>query len=283
MSKSKGMTKKAGEISGWLGVGVLSAGCLFLLVAGLGDWTRLGDYPSSPARKWERFLPASVQEIHTYAVLLAKSREGQQAAAEPIKTMDRLYQMVADRFTHQEASHTFFSNWIAYGLGFLNSGFSHVWNIDLMVRKGHSLLCDQSSYLLLRLARDHGFKVRHVGLNGHVVMEAWYDGDWHLYDPDLEVVPVDSQGRVLSVEKLSHEKGLLQAYYGRHEMVEIVGSLQDDNYISYPETARFTWQAELLSRVEPMLEVMKYLLPVLMIIAGIRLAHRLKSQIHQLH
>jgi len=71
-----------------------------------------------------------------------------------------------------------------------------------------------------------------VGLNGHVVMEAWYEGDWHLYDPDLEVLPVNSQGHVMSVEKLSHEKELLQSYYGPHGMMEIVGSLQDDNYVS---------------------------------------------------
>ena len=103
-------------------------------------------------------------------------------------------------------------------------------------------------------------------------MEAWYDNDWHLYDPDLEVVPVDLQGRVLSIEKLSHEKSLLHDLYGKHGMVDIVGSLQDDNYVSYPEAARFTWQAELLSRLEPALQVMKFLVPIMMMIAGIRLA-----------
>jgi hypothetical protein len=75
----------------------------------------------------------------------------------------------------------------------------------------------------------------------------------------------------MSVEKLSHEKELLQSYYGRHGMMEIVGSLQDDNYVSYPESARFTWQAELLSRLEPALQILKYLLPLMMVIVGIRL------------
>jgi hypothetical protein len=54
-------------------------------------------------------------------------------------------------------------------------------------------------------------------------------------------------------------------------MMEIVGSLQDDNYVSYPESARFTWQAELLSRLEPALQILKYLLPLMMVIVGIRL------------
>lgn len=256
----------------WLGVGLLVTGSLLLVVAVIGEWTPWGDYSSAPARRWERFAPASAQAIRSYPTLLAESRQGQHTEAGPMQTMNRLYQLVAERFTHQEASHTLFSNWFAFGLGFLNSGFSHIWSVDLMLRKGHSLLCDQSSYLLLRLAHDHGFRVRHVGLNGHVVMEAWYDNDWHLYDPDLEVVPVDLQGRVLSIEKLSHEKGLLHDLYGKHGMVDIVGSLQDDNYVSYPEAARFTWQAELLSRLEPALQVMKFLVPIMMMIAGIRLA-----------
>jgi hypothetical protein len=244
---------------------------MLLLVAVIGDCTRLGDYLSSPPRKWERFVPDSALEVKSYAQLLAQSRQGQPRNEGPRQAMNRLYRLVTDRFTHREASHTFFSNWLAYGLGYLNSGFSHIWSVDLMVRKGHSLLCDQSSYLLLRLAHDHGVRSRHVGLNGHVVMEAWYEDDWHLYDPDLEVLPVNSQGHVMSVEKLSHEKELLQSYYGRHGMMEIVGSLQDDNYVSYPESARFTWQAELLSRLEPALQILKYLLPLMMVIVGIRL------------
>ena len=274
MKVAKKFFSKRHPFSSVSGVWLLVAGVVLMLLAAIGDWTEFGPYPSSPPRQSERFDPGLIKVIDSYPSLLREARHLQVDNDSPEVTMNRLYGLVVDRFTHREASHTLFSNWLAFGLGFLHPGFSHIWSVDLMVRKGHSLLCDQSSYLLLRLAHDHGFRVRHVGLNGHVVMEAWYDGDWHLYDPDLEVVPVDSQGRVLSVEKLSHEKGLLQAYYGRHEMVEIVGSLQDDNYVSYPKGARFTWQAELLSRLEPVMQVMKYLFPVIMILFGIRLLLR---------
>ena len=260
---------------GWLGAGFLIVGFCLLVSAVAGDWTRLGDYLSAPARNWERYEPDSAGVIQSYADLLDETRQQPPAVeASPRETMDRLYWLVVKRFTHREASHTFFSNWIAFGLGIINPGFSHIWDVDLMVGKGHSLLCDQSSYLLLRLAHDHGIKVRHVGLDGHVVMEAWYAGDWHLYDPDLEVVPVDPAGQVLSVDRLAKEKNLLEHYYGRHGMVEIVGSRENDNYVSYPEAARFTWQAEVLARLEKVTQVMKYLVPVLLLLIGLRLSFR---------
>ena len=49
----------------------------------------------------------------------------------------------------------------------------------------------------MQLADKAGIRPRHVGLFGHVVMEAWYDGEWHMYDPDFEVIALDDSGSVL--------------------------------------------------------------------------------------
>lgn len=50
--------------------------------------------------------------------------------------------------------------------------------------------CDNVARLFVTLARAAGYPARVValthtdGANGHVVAEAYYDGKWHLFDPD---------------------------------------------------------------------------------------------------
>ena len=146
-----------------------------------------------------------------------------------------------------------------------------------MLRRGHSLLCGQSSYVLLTLAQEHGVRVRHVGLVGHVVMEAWYDDDWHLFDPDLEVVPRDSADGVLSVETLAQSPDLLEQYYGEYDgdnasMVEIIGSREKNTYMSYPPGAWFEWKSNVLFWFEKLAEILKFVLPVIMMGLGAWLA-----------
>ena len=66
--------------------------------------------------------------------------------------------------------------------------------------------------MLVTLARGYGIAARHLGLDGHVVMEAWYDGDWHMFDPTKDVVPV-ADGEVLSLEELAARPDLVRALY----------------------------------------------------------------------
>ncbi len=81
-----------------------------------------------------------------------------------------LYDLIVNRFTHYEAQHNLASNWILYAAGFVHPTFRHMWSPDRFVSQGYSLLCDQSSFLLLHLAMAHGIKARRVGLQGQVVM-----------------------------------------------------------------------------------------------------------------
>lgn len=187
--------------------------------------------------------------------------------------MVALYELVAERFTHMAARHTVFSNWILASMGKTHPAFAHIRNPATMVRRGHSLLCGQSSYVLLRLARENGIGARHVGLKGHVVMEAWYEDDWHLFDPDFEVVPRDKEGRVLSVESLAQSPDLLEEYYGGHEgdealMVEILGSRENNTYMSYPPGAWFEWKSNVLYWFERLAEWLKFVGPVVLITLG---------------
>ena len=67
----------------------------------------------------------------------------------PVIIMNKLYELVIRRFTHKNARHNLFSNFILYGMGKIHDAFAHIWDTEIMLSKGSALLCDQSSYLLL--------------------------------------------------------------------------------------------------------------------------------------
>ncbi len=262
----------------YLGLVMLWVGASLLAVASIGHWTRIGDYGSAPPREWEMFDPDLARAVTSFSMLLESTRGQVSAQSGGRGVMDVLYHAVAVGFTHQEARHAFLSNWILYGLGKLHPTFSHIWDPGLMVAKGHSLLCDQSSYLLLSLALANGIRARHVGLHGHVVMEAWYDSNWHLYDPDMEVVPANALGQVLSVEELALSKGLLKKYYGKHNLEGIVGSREDNTYVSLPVGSRFDWKGNVLAYFEKLMETAKFAVPMVMMVIGLLLAVRPMSR-----
>lgn len=256
------------------GVFLCVLGAALLLVAGVGQWTVLGKYESAGPRKWERFDPNLENTINSFSKLVEITKKKFPENASAREKMDVLYSTVTDRFTHKDATHTLFSNWILYFAGKLHREFSHIYDPDLLISKGHSLFCDQSSYILLKLALANGIKSRHVGLDGHVVMEAWYDSDWHLYDPDLEVLPLDSAGKVLSVAQLALNQKLLDKYYGPYGAAQIVGSRENNTYATFPKGARFEWKSNVLAYVEKLMEVLKFAIPLAFIIVGLWLASR---------
>jgi len=255
---------------------LLCLGTCLLVLAVVGHWTAMGNGASDSKRDWEHFEPALVTQVRDYAALVKRVDEkmvgGAQTDAAKMRVM---YDLIIDRFTHNEAQHNLASNWLLYGAGFIHPTFRHMWSPDRFVTQGYSLLCDQSSYLLLHLAMAHGIKARHVGLQGHVVMEAWYDGDWHLYDPDLEIIPINDTGEVLSLDELSRDEARIRQYYGQHSnMADLIRSRGDHLYMSTPEGARFEWKGNLLALVEKAAEVGKFLIPLFMMIGGLWLLRR---------
>lgn len=257
-----------------IGVFISLIGAAFLLIASIGHWTAIGKYENAPPRQWERFDPTLENALNSIPKLIEATKNKLPANPSDREVMDASYNIIAERFTHKRATHTLFSNWLLYFAGSVHTAFLHIWDPNLLMAKGHSLFCDQSSYILLNVALANGIKARHVGLGGHVVMEAWYNDDWHLYDPDLEVLPVDDSGQVLSVEKLASNKELLNKYYGNFNIAHIVGSRGDNTYMSIPEGARFEWKSNVLVYVEKTMEVLKFILPILFMITGIWLFMR---------
>lgn len=70
--------------------------------------------------------------------------------------------------------------------------------------------CDDSATVYVAMARTLGLDARVWGLNGHVVPEVFFDGSWHLLDPDGEVYYRSEDGHtVASVEELADHPELL--------------------------------------------------------------------------
>ena len=190
--------------------------------------------------------------------------------------MDILYALTADRFTHGLAQHNVCSDWILWALGQIHPAFLVVRSEAAMVARGHSLFCSQSSFVLMSMAAEAGIRARHVGLYGHVVMEAFYDGGWHLYDPDYEVVVRDEAGQVIGVQDLLARRDLLaEAYLGpKSAVIPALLSTQDNTFMSYPGGAWFVWKDQVLYLLERVTRWLKYLLPVVMAGIAIRLMKR---------
>jgi hypothetical protein len=72
-------------------------------------------------------------------------------------------------------------------------------------------LCDDSANTFAVLSRAAGLRARIQGLSGHVVGEAFYDGRWHMFDPDHQVYYRMPAGHVASVEELAAHPELITA------------------------------------------------------------------------
>jgi len=251
---------------------MLSVGVLLLLATAVGHWTSFGNYHNRPQpRQWEQFDASLAAKITSFSKLREETQRHLSSSSSEREIMDVLYKTVTEWSTHNDARHTFLSNWICYIFGMVHPAFAHIYDPDKLVANGHSLLCDQSSYILLKLALENGIRARHVGLDGHVIMEAWFDSDWHLYDPDMEVVPINAAGEVLSVEELALNTQLLEKYYGPfgHNLVQIVASRENNTYMSYPVGSRFVWKSEVLVYFEKIMEALKFAIPIGLILCGL--------------
>ena len=262
-------------------------GLLLLSVSLLGDFTALGHYESRGPRPWEQFNLELVTRTPDYDSLVAEAEKragGRLQKLPPGEAMELLYVMVIERFTHKSANHNLFSNWILWALGKFHPYFAHIRDERKLVSGGHSLLCGQSSFLLLSLANDIGIRSRHVGLGRHVVMEAFYDNDWHLYDPDMEVYVRDSNGDVLSVQELSNPNNddLLRAAYAgpKEDIIPTLISREDNTFMSYPPGSWFVWKSQVMYLMEKATNYLKYMIPLFLFTLGIiiiLISNRLQS------
>ena len=73
--------------------------------------------------------------------------------------------------------------------------------------------CDDAATNYMVLAEQAGLPARVWGLEGHVVAEAYYDGDWHMFDPDGEIYYLDEdEENISSVKTLSNRPDIIRRY-----------------------------------------------------------------------
>ncbi|WP_197995713.1 transglutaminase-like domain-containing protein [Gimesia algae] len=69
--------------------------------------------------------------------------------------------------------------------------------------------CDDCATNFMVLARKAGLQSRVWGLSGHVVAETFYDGRWHMFDPDHKVFYRNRQGVIAGVEELAEQPEII--------------------------------------------------------------------------
>jgi hypothetical protein len=261
------------------GLVLVLAGAFFLAVSLVGDRTDAGRYVNLPPRSWERFDPTLASGTPDLESLYraARARASRNLREmPPQETMDILYGVVSDRFTHGDrATYNLYSNWILWAVGTVSPRHRYIQDPDALLRNGHSAMCGETSYILLRLAGMAGIPSRHVHLNGHIVMEARYSDRWHAYDPDFEVLVRDEDGNILSVAEAAGRPDLLRrAYSGRgpstqtESVLTIYTNTGDYMYVSYPPKSFFSPVGHWPGRVEQAGRIAKYPVPVALMISG---------------
>jgi hypothetical protein len=265
------------------GVVLLLLGAFLLGLAAAGRWTAMGRYESCPPRPWERFHPglaASTPDLSSlYAAAHSRSGRPLREMA-PADAMRVLYGTVADRFTHGDrATYSPYGNWVLWAIGAAVPRYRDIQDPDVLLRGGHSALCGDVSYVLMRLAGMAGIPARHVLLEGHIVMEARYDDGWHAYDPDLEVAPLDETGAVASVETLAGRPELVRrSYAGRGDpafvetVAAIYASTGNNTCLTYPAQHIVGSPGQRPGRVEQATQYAIYIVPAILLVAGAALA-----------
>lgn len=101
--------------------------------------------------------------------------------------------------------------------------------------------CDDSALALSAMANAVGLKSRTYCLSGHVVTEIFYNSEWHMYDPDLEVVYKDVDGDIVSASSIERDTSLildgpeLSNGTDRKHISKIYASTNDNYVLATPE------------------------------------------------
>lgn len=259
-----------------LGAAAALAGAALLAVALLGRFTALGDYESydpsrSRADRLDRDLVAATPDLDALH-RAAEARAGAPLGTlPPERAMQALYDAVTLRFAHgDQALYNLFSNWTMLVAARWDETYGIIHVPDLLLAHGYSAICDQLAYVLFRLAERAGIRGRLVVLHGHVVMEAFYDGAWRMYDPDVELVPRGADGAVLSVEALEDDAELTRSFYepllGADWAKDVVENFTSkENNMRWDELAPREWLRE--EHAQPL----RFVIPAFAVLFGIGL------------
>lgn len=148
-------------------------------------------------------------------------------ACDPVRSPERfcvaLSHALTRRFEHGLGRYSLCSNYLCL---FLAQGkrlqellpqlgrlaeLATIFDTDELLRHSPEAFCDQIARAFAELGSSAGLRTRVIPLGGHVVAEAYYDGAWHMFDPDYDVIP--SRNGVVGVGELAADPELATSAY----------------------------------------------------------------------
>jgi hypothetical protein len=136
---------------------------------------------------------------------------------------------VRERFYHGYLTYTLGNNFLAMLAGKITGrSYDAVIEADDIL-KANEADCRQQCLVMMELFRSKSYPVRAVFLDdrkrygGHYTFEAYYDKDWHLFDPDAEPnTDVLLQGQRPSIAKLVADTAMLVKAYANHDRERVL-------------------------------------------------------------
>jgi len=218
--------------------------------------------------------PVLANKLKSVADILEESnrRDGGVQKVSTQQQIRNIENVVQDIFTlGRPVKHSPLSNWILWLAGKFHPVLGTIFDADLISKWGGEVVCSQSSYVFVQAVNAAGFHARQIGLNGHVMAEVWYNGDWHAYDPSFRVDFSDPSGQVVGIEVLSRSPELARKILGNSahpELIPIILSREDNTYVSLPVGAYFEWKSQAMLWVERAAELLKFILPAILFVIG---------------
>jgi hypothetical protein len=263
----------------WFGRICIALGVFLLGLSLVGLFQRPEERAHGRAQ-WDRIDLALDAQTQNYAALLQYASRRTFGSDE--NRALTLFDIVSRRFVHGLSAESLFTGYPQFLLG---GPFRTSFSRDRILRLGNKGFCSQQTYILVQLANDLGLPARQVGLNGHVVAEIWYDRDWHMFDPDYELVIRNARGSIASVADLEQDGPRLTAAYGSRHALAVVPLYQsriDNTYMSYPAGSYFEWKTNVLLYLTMAMQVLKWGIPFVLLLIGwilLRRSHQTSAEL----
>lgn len=162
----------------------------------------------------------SMDKLNLYAENICKKvKDGNQISKEALYP-EILTEIVRKRFYHNYYAYGMGDNFMAWGVSkVIQRSWNEVWVADDILKSSYAQ-CGQQSLVIMELLMKKGYPVRKVFLKSqknkfeHFVLEAYYDGSWHMFDPDFEpnMALLKSLKRP-SVEQIARDTAMIAGLY----------------------------------------------------------------------
>ena len=119
---------------------------------------------------------------------------------------------LSERFPHGVADFTIWSNYVFWAASRVVGRLRAIEDTAHLFRYARCGLCSQIAQAFVDIATRRRQTARVVALRGHVIAEGYYDGKWHMFDPDYGVILRDANG-IVSLEQLAASPELARSLY----------------------------------------------------------------------